>query len=291
MRSEQEPASHQFLDLVVQQLLSEGDGVLSQAPILRVFDFLGFDPPPVVAQDSPTDYIMRAALLGGTCSSQLLQETQRRLSNRGLVLRAALLGSTNASLLLQETQRRLPNRSLILVAIRQFDRSDLLPGLDAELVAELTCDNGEFVCVVDAELQEWLDGAPDEGVNGSGGTFSNAHGAAAARYAAASAVQAALYASVMAASVSSRRCAFCGHLGRPKLKRCGGCRRARYCGVDCRNAHWSVHRQVCTPLQEGGGEEEEEKEKEEEEEEKSKDAAAGDPLQLEKEEEEGGGGR
>ena len=192
-RSELRPVSYQFVDLVVQQIFSQGHGALSQAPILLVFGFLGLDPPPVVTQDSQTQIDMRTALMGSTSPSLLLQGSQRRLSNRALVSRAALFGSTEASLLLRETPQRLQNRGQLLAAIRQFDSSDLLPRLVAGLVAELTCDDGEFVCVVNAELQEWLDGAPDEGVNGSGGTFSNAHGAAAARYAAASAVQAALY--------------------------------------------------------------------------------------------------
>ena len=158
-RSELQPASYQFVDQVVEQVLSQGHGALSQAPILLVCGFLGLDPPPVVTQDSQTQIDMRTALMGSTCPSLLLQGSQRRLSNRALVSRAALFGSTEASLLLRETPQRLQNRGQLLAAIRQFDSSDLLPRLELPRLV-MTCDDGEFVCVVNAELEEWLDGAP-----------------------------------------------------------------------------------------------------------------------------------
>ena len=43
-----------------------------------------------------------------------------------------------------------------------------------------------------------------------------------------------------------KTCAYC-FSKQPKMKRCVGCRWARYCNRGCQTAHWRAHRQMCCP--------------------------------------------
>ena len=46
-----------------------------------------------------------------------------------------------------------------------------------------------------------------------------------------------------------RRCEGCGQqcdVDAPRLRVCGGCRSAAYCGVECQRAHWERHRPRCS---------------------------------------------
>ena len=48
-----------------------------------------------------------------------------------------------------------------------------------------------------------------------------------------------------------KRCANCGVTsgGGVKLKKCGGCRRVRYCSAECQAAQWEQHKLVCAPAE------------------------------------------
>ncbi|KAG1652527.1 hypothetical protein FOA52_009226 [Chlamydomonas sp. UWO 241] len=39
--------------------------------------------------------------------------------------------------------------------------------------------------------------------------------------------------------------------GVPKLRLCGRCGIARYCGAECQKAHWKTHKVVCAAHKEG----------------------------------------
>ena len=43
-----------------------------------------------------------------------------------------------------------------------------------------------------------------------------------------------------------RICVQCGQMA-PKMKRCTGCKRARYCDRECQKANWLTHRSECCP--------------------------------------------
>jgi MYND finger len=43
-------------------------------------------------------------------------------------------------------------------------------------------------------------------------------------------------------SVAAVECANCGGAG---SVRCGRCKRVRYCGSDCQQSHWKIHKMVC----------------------------------------------
>ena len=43
-----------------------------------------------------------------------------------------------------------------------------------------------------------------------------------------------------------KTCAYCLQ-EKPKMKKCAGCRWARYCNRGCQRAHWLLHRQTCCP--------------------------------------------
>ena len=48
-----------------------------------------------------------------------------------------------------------------------------------------------------------------------------------------------------------KRCANCGATsgGGVKLKKCGGCRRVRYCSAECQAAQWYQHKLVCARIE------------------------------------------
>jgi hypothetical protein len=50
-----------------------------------------------------------------------------------------------------------------------------------------------------------------------------------------------------ATAASAACCAACGGRGdgQTKLRRCAGCKAVRYCGPDCQQAHWRLHRREC----------------------------------------------
>ena len=43
-----------------------------------------------------------------------------------------------------------------------------------------------------------------------------------------------------------KTCAYC-FSKQPKMKKCTGCRWARYCNRGCQTAHWQAHRPMCRP--------------------------------------------
>jgi hypothetical protein len=40
-------------------------------------------------------------------------------------------------------------------------------------------------------------------------------------------------------------CAYCGKTDDCKFRKCGACRKVRYCSTECQNHHWREHKLQC----------------------------------------------